>query len=257
MFFVTIPHCGERIPPAFLSRMNPQANLRAMAEPGLDRVCQWEGVTQVCGEMHMCITNLNRSKDNQNPRLGTPYLLALSQNILLDFTGTPLYLAGKEPSADERAQFLDQYYDPFFQEIDRLVESGRYHFFADVHTMNRSSTSYADKAHMLHERPEICLSNNGTITGEEHADGSPLTFPPKLLQKLAAALVDAGYSCALNDPFRGGYIMQTYGARIPCMQIEMRKDLCMTSDDGALLAERIDVLNRDLFAALQRVDAEF
>lgn len=256
MFFLTIPHISEHIPEDLLPRMNSAANLRAMAEPCLDLLFAPSGIETVSGSVHLAVVNLNRSRNDKNPRTGKPYPEALSQHVLKDFHGTPLFRPGAEPSALERLRFLERYYDPFFSRVEHLVQSGRFSFFADVHSMNDHSTSYASKADTLGERPDICLSNNGDAAGETHADGMPLTCPTSFIKRLRKMLAERGYHCLLNDPFRGGTIIQTYGSHIPCVQVELSKRLFMTADDGVCSAERLQVLAGHLSDAFSAVDGE-
>lgn len=254
MFFVTVSHASERIPPELRDRINPDANLRAMAEPGIDAMCSWSGVPLVAASMHLCVVNLNRSRDDINPRTGDIYPESLSQLVLSDYHGTSIYRDGREPTDEEREAFLRDYYDPFFARVDELAASGAYRFFADVHAMNGASTSYESKTHALHARPDICLGNNGNILGDAHADGAPLTLAPEAIRHLNASLSAAGYVCGMNDPFRGGYIIQHLGARIPCIQIEIQKKLFMTADDGEVIPERLEHVGHDLFRALSELD---
>ena len=165
MFFLTIPHCSVHIPPELQPRLNPEANLRAMAEPGLDLLFALPGVETVAGDVHLSVVNLNRSRDDINPRTGDPYPETLSQNVLADFHGMPLYRADAEHSPVERKNFLQLYYDPFSSRWTASSPPVVMHFFVDIHSMNEDSTSYVSKTDSLGGRPDMCLGNDGDPAG--------------------------------------------------------------------------------------------
>lgn len=243
---MTIAHSGSRIPPLLHDRINAKANLREIAEVGLDRIVAWPSTPVVTTDIHQCFPNLNRSRSSINPRTGKQYIGAKSLFPMQDFSDTPIYKEDKEPTDEEKEILLKQHYDPFYQEIDRHIASGEYSFFIDVHAMNASATNYIGDRYDPSSRPDICLGNNGDEKGEVCKDGGVMTFPAMQLQSIQTSLKQKGYQCELNRPFRGGNIIQTFGKKIPCIQLEINKSLYMSADDGDVLPEKMSVLSGDL-----------
>jgi len=162
VFFITLAHSGLRFPPLLQDRINPKANLREIAEVGIDAMIAWPDTPVVISDIHQCFPNLNRSRSNINPRTKKPYIGAKALFPMQDFSDTPIYNEGQEPTDEEKELLLKQHYDPFYQEIDRYIASGDYSFFIDVHAMNASATNYIGDRYDPSSRPDICLGNNGT-----------------------------------------------------------------------------------------------
>ena len=120
--------------------------------------------------------------------------------------------------------------------------------------MNENSRSYESKTETLRKRPDICLSNNGDSSGKMNTDGMPLTCPAAFIRTMQQMLIDRGYQCSLNEPFRGGDIIQTYGSHIPCLQMELSKRLFMTADDGECDTDRLHELQQRLSEVLSLMD---
>jgi N-formylglutamate amidohydrolase len=62
------------------------------------------------------------------------------------------------------------------------------------------------------ERPPFCLSN---------ADG---TCPDEWLHQLASCLREtSGLTVAINDPFKGGFIIRSHSRELPWVQLELSR----------------------------------
>lgn len=253
MFFISDPHSSLSIPSILSDRINPHAQLREIAEPGIDTLFTWDGIPRIMATAHQAFPNLNRGRSDTNPRTGEKYPSQRSLFPLEDFHGNPIYKEGQELSSEEQEVLLQEHYDPFHTGIERLIESGSYDFFLDVHAMNGGCTSYDDARFNPEKRSNICLGNNGNEHGEQHEDGEHITFDPKTLCLFADVLREKGYTVELNEPFRGGYILQYYGQRFPCIQVEINKELYMDADDGEVNEEKILVLRDVLSTACMQL----
>lgn len=242
MFFITVAHSAETIPPELINRINPEANLQEIAEPGIDTIFRWPDVDVITAQVHQCFPNLNRSRNGIDPRTGKKYSGATALFPDCDHSDVPLYVNGLGLKSEEKEMLLERYYDPFHAAIDHHIASGKFSYFLDVHAMNASNTGYHPDRYDLSLRPDICLGNNGNDEG----NGLSITFPSAALRRITKSLNSRGYHCQMNQPFRGGIIIQTYGARIPCIQVEISKKLYMIGDDGELIPEKMDALSDEL-----------
>ena len=246
MILISVPHSSEYIPDDLKDRINLEANFKEISEPCITEIVDWPNIRLVTMNVHQCFSNVNRFRDNINKRTGKPYETKRGVITKFDFHDTPLYLAGSGLSETEREELLKKYYDPFYRKLEEAIVSGKYELLIDAHAMNSHSSSYLEPDKDPEKRPDISVSNNGDPNGDQHIDGAVLAFPPEKLRKIAKAIKTKGYSCKMNDPFRGGVIIQTFASRIPCIQLEINKNQYMTDDDGEIIEEKINKLNKDL-----------
>lgn len=248
-FFVTIGHASTRIPPALIDRINPEAHLIELSEPGLLEVCDWPGVEKISFDLPRWIVDVNRRRDNIDPKTNEKYPLEREIFRTTDFRGNNLYLEGKELTKLEKECLLDLYYDPHFERIDALISSGAYEFFVDVHLMNNDRSCHAING----RRVDICIGNLGDEYGEITKNRPAVTLKPAHARSLQSFFRNQGYSCDLNRPFAGGYIMLEYMTKFPCFQIEVNKRLLMDSDGGAPIPESVEALSALLGEAFETI----
>jgi N-formylglutamate deformylase len=117
---------------------------------------------------------------------------------------------------DENAirTLLSKYYEPYHQQLSTMSKKDVI-LGIDCHTMVAEAPpidAVPGKA-----RPDICLSNG---------DG---TCPEDMLLRLRSCLEKAFQrNIAINDPFRGGYIIRSHAAELPWVQLEMARRDFMT-----------------------------
>ncbi|MEG0637059.1 MAG: N-formylglutamate amidohydrolase, partial [Pseudomonas sp.] len=108
------------------------------------------------------------------------------------FNGEPLFKAGKEPSPEERAEYLETIWRPYHQtirqELERLRETFGYALLWDAHSI---------RSHVPHlfdgKLPDF---NLGTFNGA--------SCDPQLAARLETVCARAeGYSHVLNGRFKG------------------------------------------------------
>ena len=251
MFFITVPHSSSVIPGFLKNRINSHARLDEITEPGIEDIFHWLDTDIIAAPVHQCFPNVNRARGGINPRTDQAYSEFTALFPDRDFHGTPIFLEGKELTNEEKERLLTEYYDPFYAKIEKHIASRKYDFFIDAHAMNAQSTSYRhNDRYALASRPEICIGNNGDASGDQYEDTMPITFPQEHMRLLMSGLIHKGYNCHQNNPFRGGNIIQTFASRIPCVQIEINKALYMSSDDGDVLHDKVQLLKKDLYDAI-------
>ncbi|MNI47240.1 N-formylglutamate amidohydrolase [compost metagenome] len=129
------------------------------------------------------------------------------------FDGIPLFREGLEPSADERATYLEQIWTPYHstlqQELARLKAEFGYALLFDAHSIRSIIPHLFDG-----KLPDF---NLGTFNGA--------SCDPQLATRLEAicALHD-NYTHVLNGRFKGGHITRHYGnpaENIHAVQLEL------------------------------------
>jgi N-formylglutamate deformylase len=116
------------------------------------------------------------------------------------FDGEPLYLSGKEPTADEiadrRSQFFDPYHATLRREVQRLRKQHPRVVVYDCHSIRSAVPRLFDNL-----LPQF---NIGTNSGKSCAHA--------LAQGVHRACEASGFSVVLNGRFTGGYITRSLAA---------------------------------------------
>lgn len=248
-FFITIGHSSLTIPKNLKNRINPSAILLELVEPGLIEVCKNMQAKKVIFDLHRAILDINRSRDNVDPKTNKKYPIERDLFPKKDFQGNDIYLKDSNLSDDEKEELLQKYYDPFFASIDNLISSGEYEFFIDIHLMNNNSSGYE----MKNPRPDICIGTLGDPDGEICLNRPSTTIKPETAREMKLVFENNKYSCDLNRPFAGGYIMMKYLTKFPCIQLEINKKLLMDSDSGMPKLEKIKKLKEDLETIFEKI----
>ncbi len=248
-FFITIGHSSLNIPDHTKERINSDAILLELAEPGLIEVCDSFQNKKVIFDLHRAILDVNRSRNNIDPKIERSYPLERGLFPTGDFQGNRIYKAGKELNVNEKNELLNSYYDTFFQQIDNLIGSNEYSFFIDIHLMNDNISSYEMKS----ERPDITVGNLGDPDGEICLNRPSTTISPKKARDIKSLFEDVGLSCKLNRPFAGGYIMMKYLTKFPCFQLEINKRVLMDSDSSMPNPKKLKDLKFKLEAVFNKI----
>lgn len=227
-FFITIGHSSLKIPKSLQNRINPNACLLELAEPGLLEVSKTLNTKIILFDLHRAIIDINRSRDNLDPKTKNPYPPKRGVFPIEDFRWNKIFKEGEELSKAEKEDLLKKYYDKFFEQIDSEIKSNKYDFFVDIHLMNDRISSYNIK----NKRPDITIGNLGDEKGEICLNRPSTTIDPKTARYIKDLFEQVGLSCKLNRPFAGGYIMMKYLGKFPCFQLEINKRLLMNSDNS-------------------------
>ncbi len=219
---VSLPHCGELIPDELRDAYDPRAFRLEDTDWHLQRLYgfAWQlGASVLLPRASRYVIDLNRPPDD------APMYPAANNTELCPtrfFTGDPLYLDGRAPSADEIAQRTRAWWQPYHRalqaEIDRLrAEHGHVVLF-DGHSI-KSELPWLFEGRL----PAL---NLGTVDGTSCA--------PSLRDALADVLGGQhGYSHAVDGRFKGGYITRHYGQPaqdVHAVQLEMTWACYMDED---------------------------
>jgi N-formylglutamate amidohydrolase len=140
---------------------------------------------------------------------------------------------GQHPDEAEIKTLIDTYYTPYHNRLERLVEdslkqSGNALVF-DVHSCPSTGPS-CDSDHGQ-ERPQIIISN---LEGKSCSSG--------LVEKLATIAQKHCLTFKINDPYKGGFITQKFGAHAQygplggrAIQIEFNRKTALGIDEEKLM----------------------
>ena len=113
------------------------------------------------------------------------------------------------PSEGTVKKLIENYHLPYHEQLHDLASRG-VRLGIDCHTMASEGPPVGPDTGR--ERPILCLSN---------ADG---TLPDAWLKDLADCLESAfGMPPAINNPFKGGFIIRSHSAELPWVQLEVSR----------------------------------
>ncbi|MES2948619.1 MAG: N-formylglutamate deformylase [Pseudomonadota bacterium] len=216
---VSMPHIGTDIPADLRAHYVPRALQVEDTDWHLQRLYNFLG--ELGGSVLMPTTSryvidLNRPPDD------TPMYPGASNTELCPtrfFTGEPLYLAGLEPTPDERMRRREAYWQPYHAalqaELARLKAEHGFALLWDAHSI-RSELPWLFEGRL----PDLSIGTaNGASADARIADAA-----------LQACAAFPHVSTVLNGRFKGGYITRRYGQpdqHIHAIQLEMCQHLYM------------------------------
>ena len=209
---ISIPHAGTNLTDAVQHGLVPAAQGLPDTDwhlPQLYSGAREMGASVVAGQYSRFVIDLNRPADDQPLYSGAT--TGLYPGCLFD--GSPLYREGAVPSAEERARYLEQIWQPYHQavaaELARLRATFGYALLWEAHSIRSVLPMLFEGA-----LPDL---NLGTFNGA--------SCDPELAARLVPVCLDAkAYSHSLNGRFTGGYITRNYGnpaADIHAVQLEL------------------------------------
>ena len=222
---LSIPHCGLQFPYEIVGNYNQK-----MKEQPDDT--DWDlnllydfasdlGITTIEAVYSRWVIDLNRTPLNKSLYNDGRIITSLCPST--DFFGNPIYISpDKEPSEKEIQRRLDDYYQPYHDKIDSLLQELKKEFetvvFWDAHSIRRNVQTIQKE-----DFPDLILGNN---------DGK--TADSKIINLALDSLCKSGLSVQHNTPFKGGFLTRSKGnpeKGIHALQLEMSKDLYMSQDE--------------------------
>lgn len=199
---ISIPHCGTYVPEGILARLTPAAKQLPDTDWHVDRLYDFArelGAHMLIATHSRYVIDLNRGPDNASLYPGQ-FTTGLCPTTLFD--GSPLYLEGEAPDADEILQRRAQYWQPYHDKILQWISEHTETYPKVAKRVLFDAHSIASQVPLLFEGrlPDL---NLGTADGK--------TVPPALGEKLIGIAKASDYSAAYNGRFKGGYITRHYG----------------------------------------------
>ena len=138
---------------------------------------------------------------------------------------------------------LKEYYFPYHQRIDELIDRKPVRIAFDCHSMLPYGSKYQKDAGK--KRPLICLGNNGNLQGRAKK-GSIATCSSEQITALAGIFrkeFSFDKEVAINNPFSGGFISNAHywHKGIPWIQIELNRSMYEPDCSDALSQKEIQI----------------
>jgi N-formylglutamate deformylase len=219
---VSMPHIGTEIPQELRDRYVPRALDAEDTDWHLARLYGWVGqlgASVLQPRISRYVIDLNRPPDD------APMYPGASNTELCPtrfFTGDPLYRAGCEPDAAERALRRETYWEPYHdalrQELERIKAQHGFALLWDAHSI-RSRIPWLFEG----ELPALNIGTASDVSAHEKVS--------KAVKNAAARHPE--FSHVLNGRFKGGYITRHYGRPaldVHAVQLEMCQNLYMTEE---------------------------
>lgn len=223
-FLISIPHGGTRIPAELTGRLSLRAqDIRHYSDPHTGELYDFRRDVPafIDTEISRMAVDLNRPPLPLPPH--DPDGIIKSRTI----DGTSVYRPGRFPDLSLIHRLMMQWYFPYHQRIDELIDEYAVKVAFDCHSM--LPTGSPDQKDAGAMRPLICLGNNGDRLGRAKRNGIS-TCPRPMIAALAEAFrQEFSWDCevAVNDPFSGGFITNAHYWRkgVPWIQIEINRAL--------------------------------
>jgi N-formylglutamate deformylase len=222
---VSVPHAGTRFPQElkknFNRRMRRYLDDTDWYVHKLYRFASELGITVIKANLSRWVVDLNR--DPESVPLYNDGRLITSITPTTDFFGNELYKSPKsEPDATEVQRRLDQYYWPYYHQIEKLL-ADRKAKFGKVLLWDAHSIRHLVSTIQANPFPDMILGNN---------DGKTASKP--LIDSAIRDLSSGTFEASHNAPFKGGHITRYFGKPendVHGLQLEMNKILYMDDSE--------------------------
>jgi len=198
----SVPHSGLLIPEEITSTLEAShQHYLPNQDWHLDKLYDFLphlGITVLQAVYSRYVVDLNRSL--QEPLFGSFW-----QSVVAEKTAFNTTIYRTSPSRKEVEQRVEQYYRPYHQQLQTLLNE-KIEQFGKVYLLDLQSF-----LGLIED--EICLGNGNGATCSEH-----------FISAVEAAFCSQGYQVVRNKAFSGGYITRHYGQmpQVESLQIEVR-----------------------------------
>ena len=222
---VSIPHAGTTIPAELARDMEDIALLKADTDWHLEllySMAEQLGASVIRAEYSRYVIDLNRPREDSNlyPGQDTTGLCPVDT-----FTKQPLYRPGQEPGPTQITQRIQQYWQPYHDqleaELDRIRQQHGIAVLWDAHSIASVVPRFFSGT-----LPDL---NFGTVDGQS----CDLILADRLRACMQNSPQAGSYSHVFNGRFKGGHITRHYGQparQIHAVQLEMVQRLYMNED---------------------------
>lgn len=228
--FVSLPHDGTALPDDISARLTPAARRVPDTDWHVSRLYAFArelGASMIVPKYSRYVVDLNRSSDDVSlyPGQNTTGLCPR-----MAFTGEPIYLPDQEPTAEEIAQRVEQYWRPYHaalaEEIERVKQKHGHVVLWEGHSI----------------RSVVPFLFDGRLPDFNLGTAANASCSAPLQQRLESVLESQKkYTFVVNGRFKGGYITRHYGRPaqgVEAVQLELAQLNYMDEDTFAYSAER-------------------
>jgi len=257
--FVSIPHSGEAVPPeATWLKELPEEILMCDVDRFVDRLYRPAldtlKIPSVVAHWHRYSGDLNRLPEDVDASTveGSPNSPGkFSRGFLWAITTTGQKLMDTPVPQNVFEALVQKYFLPFHEEIKlmqkKMRASGKKDFFhIDAHSMPSVGTKeHRDPGE--HRADFVISDQNGK------------SCRPEFLSLVVNAYKEEGFRVAINWPYIGGRITETYGNPAlgsHTLQVEMNRALYMNEKTKKLNSEKAAEMQRALTRVLGRIQRQ-
>lgn len=215
------PHVGTDVPEAIAARLNDEGRRLRDTDWHLHQLYAGvtPDVTTVAATTHRYVIDVNRDPAGVSlyPGQNTTGLVPLT-----DFDNQPIWRAGEEPGADEIAERLGRFHQPYHaalrEQVDRVLVNHGVAIVFDCHSI----------------RSVIPFLFEGTLPDLNVGTDEGVTCAPAVERAVMSVAKQAGgYSSILNGRFRGGWTTRHYGRprqNVHAIQLELTQHNYLASE---------------------------
>lgn len=249
-FVLSVPHCGTEFPPEIIGDYVPDM---AKAPDDTDwfvhdlyNFASEMGVTIIHAKYSRWVIDLNR--DPESAPLYDDGRIITGLTTTTDFFGKDIYISdAKAPNQEEVERRLTNYYWPYYQKVQALLDERKAEFgkalLWDAHSIRHLVPTIRKDVF-----PDMILGNN---------DGK--TAHPTLIKTTLAGLKSGEFGVNHNTPFKGGHITRYFGQpenNQHALQLEMNKILYMNNEELAFDEDRANKMREVLKRTFNNIITE-
>ncbi|WP_235817880.1 N-formylglutamate amidohydrolase [Formosa haliotis] len=242
---ISSPHSGTYFPPEIGSKLHPEY----VANPDdtdwfIDTLYSFAsdlGITLITANYNRWVVDLNRDPESKPLYNDGRVITGLVPTT--NFNGEALYKS-ETPSEDEINFRIENYYKPYHQKIEELLQDTKKQFgkalLFDAHSIRKKVPGIQDAPF-----PDLILGDNEQTSASQ-----------SIIDSAYKALQSGDYHVEHNHPFKGGQITRSFGRpqeHIHALQLEMAKTNYMNDAETAYddaRAEHMQTLLKHMFQEL-------
>jgi N-formylglutamate deformylase len=237
---LSVPHSGVEFPEElkshFHSEMAAQPDDTDWFVHDLYNFAPQLGITVIHAKYSRWIIDLNR--DPESKPLYTDGRIITALVPTTDFLGNEIYVDKKfVPAPEEIERRLENYYRPYYQKIENLLQERIEEFgqvlLWDAHSIRRFVPTIREEAF-----PDLILGDN-----DEKSAGK------QVIEVALSGLKAGKYGVNHNSPFKGGHITRYFGKpknNVHALQLEMAKIHYMNDDELTFSESRAEGMRKVL-----------
>ena len=233
---ISMPHNGQQIPKNIANTMTPHAQNVADTDWYMDKLYDFAramGIYILSPNYSRYVIDLNRSSNGEALYVGADNT-ELCPTTAFDLS--PLYFENQQPSSQEIANRIEQYWQPYHQALTdtlaRLKQQYGKVVLLDAHSILSQVPRFFEG-----QLPDF---NFGTADGESCDD--------KLLKSIQKLDISP-YTSVCNGRFKGGYITRAYGDpsnNIHAIQLELSQHTYMDEPSNHYNEQKAEQVKKQL-----------
>ncbi|MDQ3632929.1 MAG: N-formylglutamate amidohydrolase [Acidobacteriota bacterium] len=246
-FILSIPHRGTEFPDELKNKYVPElVEILDDTDWYLEKLYDFAndlGITIIYAKYSRWVIDLNREPESRPLYNDGRLITELCPTTT--FLGESIYINEEfEPDDAEIERRLENYYRPYHQKIDELIEELKAEFgqviFWDAHSIRRKVETIRQEPF-----PDFILGDNNGKTADK-----------KIIRTALDSLSSSDWQINHNEPFKGGFLTRSKGNSengVHALQLEMSKDLYMSNDEMDYDSEKAEKIKKLLKSTFENL----